>query len=342
MAGAPPATGGPPAAGGSTPCGLRLPCGAAGRPARSPRARRQPRWVAERRVRSSSSLEHAAHTVGHGLRRLDGTVLLQGVEQRDGHLVAGLQHVRVGHDPPPVLHRAGARERAVADEGDRLLHPLDVEDVEGVLQSSRHRVVVLGGDEDVPVERGDLLGPRGGGGVLVLAVGRTGNRGLAQQREVELGQVHQLVGHIIRLRALLVSGHLVHEPGSDLLAVAAGTGAADDHANAHGFSSEESRGGLRAHDTHRWVTRHLSVREHAQGGCSPRKSSRRSTTRPSPERPNPHRSGRESGPIHPVQPPPDRTPETPRGRAQPHGFAPATPHHLGWRQDGTHPPARGR
>jgi hypothetical protein len=70
-----------------------------------------------------------------------------------------------------VFDGAGAADAAVADEAGGRVVPRVVEEVDGVLQGAGGGVVVLGGDEDVAVEGGDLLGPGLGVGLGVLAEG---------------------------------------------------------------------------------------------------------------------------------------------------------------------------
>src|SRR5438876_11479516 len=116
---------------------------------------------------------------------------------------------------------------AVGDEADRLVVPLGVQVVDGVLEHARGAVVVLGCDDDEAVERGDLRRPLPGVLVLVLAE-RRGQR-FVQVRERVVAQVEEFEVGVVAAR-----GSLQH-PAGDLLAVAVGAGAAqDDPDSAHG------------------------------------------------------------------------------------------------------------
>src|SRR5699024_9003660 len=170
--------------------------------------------------------EDVAHLLRPAVEGGEGPVL--GLEHRgEGDLPPHDVHLRVGEDPPPLLHRADAGVRAVGDEGGALVHPLGVEHVEGVLQRSRHAVVVLCRDEDETVELIDLLAPPHGLGVLVLPVRGTGHRGLAKEVEVVVLEVHELVlGVVTTLR-------LLDDPLGDLLAETSGSGAPEDDRDLH-------------------------------------------------------------------------------------------------------------
>jgi hypothetical protein len=90
-------------------------------------------------------------------------------------------------------------------------------------------VVVLGGDEDVPVEPADGRGPLLGVRVLVLPHAR-GQR-LVQVWKRVVGEVDQLEFGVAAPTCL------VHHPASNRLASAPGAGASEDDADAgHGWS----------------------------------------------------------------------------------------------------------
>src|SRR5690606_25942441 len=79
----------------------------------------------------------------------------------------------------------------------RLVVPLGIEEIDGVLERARDAVVVLGRDEDVAVERGDLLRPAPG--VLLPVIAQRGRPGLVQQRQVIVPEVNQLEAGIAAL-----------------------------------------------------------------------------------------------------------------------------------------------
>ena len=84
-------------------------------------------------------------------------------------------------------------------------------------------MVVLGGDDDEPVERGDLVGPPLG--VLVLVLAQRRRQRLVEVRQRVVAQVDQL-----ELRVAAARGDVEH-PLRDLLAVPVGAGAAEDDAD---------------------------------------------------------------------------------------------------------------
>jgi hypothetical protein len=128
-----------------------------------------------------------------------------------------------------VLDGAGTTERAVGDEGRGLVVPLGVEVVDGVLQDARGGVVVLGGDEDEPVERGDPGGP--GLGVVVGVDAPAGGHGLVQVRQRVVEQVDELV---VGVRPFLGLGQ--HPPRHGFT-LPARTGTAEDDRDLHRKSS---------------------------------------------------------------------------------------------------------
>lgn len=133
-------------------------------------------------------------------------------EQRESDLVADIGDLEFAHHQSQVLDGSGATDAAVADEAGGLVVPLLVEEVDGVLQGAGGGVVVLGSDEDVAVEGGDLLGPGLGVGLGVLA--ERGGCDLVEVGELEVGDVDELV---LGVRTLL--GDVV-DPLGDGFAVA--------------------------------------------------------------------------------------------------------------------------
>src|SRR5690606_25886182 len=143
--------------------------------------------------------------------------------QRD--LAAHGGDLHLGQRQPQVLHRADAALHAVADEPGRLVVPLRVQEVDRVLQRRGHGVVVLGGDEDEPVEGADGTGPAAG--LLVAVVAEYGGQGLVEQRQLVLGEVDDLEGRLPCGDGRVPGGHFGDPPGRDLRP-AGGPGAADD------------------------------------------------------------------------------------------------------------------
>jgi hypothetical protein len=92
-------------------------------------------------------------------------------------------------------------------------------------------VVVLGGDEDVPVEPADGRGPLLGVRVLVMPHSRG-------QRLVQVWK--RIVGEVDQLEVGVAAPTcLVHHPASDRLAPTPGAGAPEDDADAgHGWTCE--------------------------------------------------------------------------------------------------------
>ena len=135
-----------------------------------------------------------------------------------------------------VLDGAGAADGSVADEARGLVVPLGVEVVDRVLEHARSGVVVLGRDEDIPVEGGDRRGP--GLGVLAGV--------LAQHRRHRLVQVGQrVVGEVDEVIVGADAGlRLVQHPVGNGLAVAAGAGASEDDPDLQSAHSSPFRGWL--------------------------------------------------------------------------------------------------
>src|SRR5690606_20361606 len=77
------------------------------------------------------------------------------------------------------------------------------------------------------VELVDLLPPAHGLGVLVLPLGGTRDDGLAEQVEVVVREVHELVLGVVTPRRLL------EDPVGDLLPETTGAGAAEDDGDLH-------------------------------------------------------------------------------------------------------------
>ena|GEM_PF-5209225 len=78
---------------------------------------------------------------------------------------------------------------AVAHEAGGLVVPLLAEEVDGILQRPRNAVVVFGSDEDVGIERADLLGPPFRVRFAILP--HTRRQRLVKQREVVVKYVDQ-------------------------------------------------------------------------------------------------------------------------------------------------------
>src|SRR6266567_1355668 len=125
-----------------------------------------------------------------------------------------------------MVFSAGSPGAAVGDETDRLVVPLGVQVVDGVLEHARGAVVVLGCHDDEAVKRGDLRRPLPG--VLVLVLAERGRQRFVQVRERVVAQVEEFEVGVAATRGSL------QYPVGDLLAVAVGAGAAqDDPDSAH-------------------------------------------------------------------------------------------------------------
>ncbi len=123
----------------------------------------------------------------------------------------------------------GAADSAVGDDAHRLVVPLGVEEVDGILEHTRRGVVVLRGHEHEPVEAADGRCPVLGVRVLVLPHHR--RQGLVQVWERVVDKVDELELGIRPVPSL------VHHPAGDLLASPARAGASEDHSDAGHVSS---------------------------------------------------------------------------------------------------------
>src|SRR6266436_6471089 len=119
-----------------------------------------------------------------------------------------------------MLHRAHTTGAAVADKAGRLVVPLAVDKVDGILQGAADAMVVLWRHEYETVERIDLRGPSLG--VFLGVLSHRWRHRFIEQRQVEILDVDQLE---LCLRALL--GKFVN-PLGDGLANAPRSGAAND------------------------------------------------------------------------------------------------------------------
>ena len=152
----------------------------------------------------------------------DGVVLELG-QQRQRDLLAHVGYLQFRAGQPQVLGGPGAAREAVGDEPGRLVVPLGVQVVQGVLEHCRGGVVVLGGDHDEPVERGDRRRPPLG--VLVLVLAHRRRQRLIQMRQRVVAQVNQLELGVAAARCQVI------DPRGDLFAAAVGAGAAQDDAD---------------------------------------------------------------------------------------------------------------
>ena len=101
-----------------------------------------------------------------------------------------------------MLDRAGGAVDSVADERGGLVVPLGVEVVDRVLERGRGRVVVLGSDEDVCGEGGDLLRPAFG--VRLALPARDWRGRLIEQGQVVVGYVDDLEARVLTFGGVLV------------------------------------------------------------------------------------------------------------------------------------------
>jgi len=95
------------------------------------------------------------------------------------------------HHRPKVLARArAAGTYSVAYEPGGLVVPLTVEKIDRILQSGGDTMVVLGGDEHVAIERGDLVSPLPRMRLRVLS--ERWRQRFIEQREPVVGDVYEL------------------------------------------------------------------------------------------------------------------------------------------------------
>ncbi len=177
----------------------------------------------EGRAPGGDLVQQRVQVGGVVVARLEDGVVLEIGQQRQRDLLAHVGHLQFRADQPQVLGGPGAARQAVGDEPGRLVVPLGVQEVEGVLEHSGGGVVVLGSDHDEPVERGDRGRPLPG--VLVLVLAQRRRQRLIEVRQRVVAQVNQLELGIAAARC-----HVI-DPRGDLLAVAVGADAAEDDAD---------------------------------------------------------------------------------------------------------------
>src|SRR6266478_4432819 len=127
------------------------------------------------------------------------------------------------HHQSQMLHRACPRCAAVADESRRLVDPLVVEEINGILERARRPVVVFGRHEDVGVEGGDLRRPLLG--VLMGVLAHHRRHRLIEEWQVEVFDVHKFKIGVAPLLRNVVN------PFGHGLALAAGPRASEDDGN---------------------------------------------------------------------------------------------------------------
>src|SRR5580704_9361430 len=91
--------------------------------------------------------------------RLKGREVLEVGEHRKRHLRSHVRDLDFAHHEPQILHRSDTASAAISDKPRRLVVPFVEEKVDRILQRRRSGMVVLGGDENVGVERGNFLTP---------------------------------------------------------------------------------------------------------------------------------------------------------------------------------------
>ena len=133
--------------------------------------------------------------------------------------------IRFAHHQAQVFDRSRPADGAIAHEAGRLVVPLGVQVIDGVLQRGGGAVVVFGRHEHVPVEGRDLRGPPLGVRMAVAAERRR-NR-LIQQRQLVVRDVDQLEAGVSTLRGKLEC------PARYRDVVAAGTGASGNDGDIH-------------------------------------------------------------------------------------------------------------
>ena len=169
-------------------------------------------------------VEHPRQRLGLDLGRHQTGEALEVVEHRERDRRPYVCHLQLPRNQAQVLDRASPAHGAVRHEADGLVVPLGEEVVDRVLEHAARGVVVLRRHDHEAVVAGNLLGPPQGVRILVLPQLRRAL--LVEVRQREVAQVDQLEGRVVAL-----SGEVGH-PVGDLLTVAAGSGAADDDADA--------------------------------------------------------------------------------------------------------------
>jgi len=86
------------------------------------------------------------------LSRFKNIEILEIGHERELDLVLHRRDLQVGHDRAQLRHGARGSGAAITDKPRRLVVPLTVEKVDGVLERSIYAVVVLGCDKDVAIK----------------------------------------------------------------------------------------------------------------------------------------------------------------------------------------------
>ena len=97
----------------------------------------------ERRSPDDDLAEHRVEGAPGALARNEGSVVLELRPERQCDLRAHIGQLQLAGDEPQVLDRPVAARAEVRHEADRLVVPLVVEEVDGVLQRAGRRVVAL-------------------------------------------------------------------------------------------------------------------------------------------------------------------------------------------------------
>src|SRR5690606_22748321 len=171
--------------------------------------------VAQRPGPPDQLVEHPGHRLGRPLGVAGPSVVVEGLpEVGEADRLPHGRGVQLGEDGPQVLDGPeAAGDAAVADEPHGLAPPRGVEQVDGLLQARRVRVVVLGGDDEVGVGPVHPLGER-----LHLGTRRRGQHG----GQPVLGEVDHVDEHVV------AAAGLGRRPPGDDVAAPALAGAADD------------------------------------------------------------------------------------------------------------------
>ena len=86
------------------------------------------------------------------LRRFENVEVLKIGHERELDLILHGCDLEVGHHRAQLRHGSRSARTAITDKARRLVVPLTVEKVDGVLERPIHAVVVLGRDKDLAVE----------------------------------------------------------------------------------------------------------------------------------------------------------------------------------------------
>src|SRR3569623_1384687 len=142
---------------------------------------------------------------------------------------ADRRHFQLDGHRAQLLDRARTAGVAVTDVGDRLVVPLLINPIEGIFEHCGITVVVFRDDDDIRIGLGDFRRPALCRRLCVLAVGHGGRGRIVEKRQQPVAEVEQLrADGAIAMQA-------AEQPVRRFVAVAASTGAAEQHMYAIGF-----------------------------------------------------------------------------------------------------------